>query len=252
MSGAAQLICGFIIGFLICYSGVGGGALVIPAMVVFFDVSPSVAVGTASVYAAVAKIGAGVSHWRDGNINGRLCAMFSLAAVPGVALSAAAVNYYTDSGGESFQEWLRYGIMAAILLALLSAQFRPAAGAAFSRRWLLAAAFVVGAIMGATGVGGGVLIVPVLLLLSGESPKRIVGASIIIALLLSALTALIYAGGGQINYVLAAWMTAGAFLAIIPATAALRRSSQTMVRHTLNIVIVLALLLMVQSAAIFG
>lgn len=242
-----QMACGFIIGFLIVYSGVGGGALVIPAMLLFFDTSPSLAIGTASVFATMTKAAAGIQHWRIGNVNVRLCALFSASAVPGVLITAATVNYYAQNGDESFQQFLRYLIATAVVLSLVTAQFRPSTSAR-SPVLLMVAGFVVGAVMGATGVGGGVLIVPALLLLSNETPKRVVGASIVIALLLSAATAAVYAGGGQIDYSLAGWMTVGALLAIVPATKVLRASSQKTVKIIIHVLIVVALLLMLWDA----
>lgn len=242
------LACGFVIGFLICYTGVGGGALVIPALVLLFGLPPSAAVGTASVYATATKIAAGAEHWRIGNINGRLCALFVAAAAPGVLLTALAINYFSQQAEweEALQTFLRYLIVAVIALALLLAQIKPTARRA-GKTFLLLTAVTVGVLMGATGIGGGVLIAPALLLLSEESPKRVVGASIIIALALSALTALVYAGGGQVDYALAAWMTLGSLLAIIPAGKLLRKSSQHMVRKSLNGLIAVALLLMLWS-----
>lgn len=241
-SALPQLICGFVIGFLICYSGVGGGALIIPVLVVLFALPPSIAVGTASVYATATKVFAGAEHWRTGNINRKLCAVFALAAAPGVVISAAAVNYFAQGEDPSFQTVLRYLIAAAIIISLLLAQFSPKQGA--SSRMLPAAAFAVGVLMGATGIGGGVLIAPALLLLSGETPKRVVGASIIIALALSALTAIIYASGGQVQYDTALWMTVGSLLAIPPASYVLRLSSQKTVRRVLTLLILIALILL--------
>ena len=58
-------LCGFVMGFLICFTGVGGGVLIIPAIVYFFDLDVSVAIGTASVYATLTKIVAGVEHVRN-------------------------------------------------------------------------------------------------------------------------------------------------------------------------------------------
>lgn len=246
LSGVPQFLCGFAVGFLIAYSGVGGGAVVIPAMIVLFGEPAAAAVGTASIYAAATKTAAAAEHWRGGNVNGKLCAKFTAAAAPGVLLSAAAVAFFSrhEELGESFQTGLRYFIAAVIALSLAAAQFRPAAGGR-TRAALMPAAFAVGAVMGATGVGGGVLIIPALLLLSGETPKRIVGASIVIALALSALAALVYWGGGQINFPLAAWMTAGSLLAVKPAAHALRLSSQKTARRVLILATAAALLLMV-------
>ena len=245
LSGAPQLFCGFVIGFLIAYSGIGGGALIIPAMIVFFGISPVVAVGTASVFAVITKIAAARQHWKIGNINLKLSATFTAAAAPGVLLSAVLVNYFSQAGGESFQTFLRYSIVAAIILSLLAAQYRPQQRLDERRGLLMAAAFAVGLVMGATGVGGGVLIVPTLFLLSREEPKGVVGASIIIALVLSALTALAYGGGGQVDYALAAWMTAGAMLAMPLAMRCLQKSSQKFVQRVVTFLIFIALVLIV-------
>ncbi|MGU9951543.1 MAG: sulfite exporter TauE/SafE family protein [Gammaproteobacteria bacterium WSBS_2016_MAG_OTU1] len=245
ISGLPMLACGFIIGFLICYSGVGGGALVIPAAILFFGMPPSIAIGTASIYAATTKIVAGVEHWRIGNVPWKLCGIFIVAAAPGVLLAAVPINYFSQQeGAEEIQTLLRYLVAAAIALSLIGGQLRTKEGVKVSRPLFVITAFFIGAMMGATGIGGGILIIPALFLLSDESAKRIVGASIIIALVLSSLAALIYAGGGQIDYVFAGWMLVGSLLAIAPASIALRRSSQTIVRKILNVLIVIALILM--------
>ena len=245
------LLCGFVIGFLICLTGVGGGVLVIPAVAFFFDQPPSVAVGTAGVYAALTKIIAGAEHARIGNINYKLFARVTAAAAPGALLAAAAVNamlhFRPEFRGE-LQDGLRGAVIAAILLSLFFSQFKAARMTGENRREktapLLVGAFAVGAVMGLTGVGGGVLIAPLLLLLGGETPKRIVGASILIALALSALSAAVYAGGGQVNYELALWMSAGSLLAAPLGSRLLRRVSEEFVRRTLVGLIVAAAILM--------
>ena len=114
-------LCGFVMGFLICFTGVGGGVLIIPAIVYFFDLDVSVAIGTASVYATLTKIVAGVEHVRIGNVNFRLFTRLSIAAVPGVVTAAVAVNYLLtdDELGGMIQESLRLAVIAAIFLSLL-------------------------------------------------------------------------------------------------------------------------------------
>ena len=247
----SALLCGFVVGFLICLTGMGGGVLVIPAVSFFFDQPPSVAVGTAGVYAALTKLIAGAEHARIGNINYRLFARVSAAAAPGALLAAFAVNallHLRPDFRAELQGALRGAVIAAILLSLLFSQFPSARLAAAGRREktapLLVGAFAVGAVMGLTGVGGGVLIAPLLLLLGGETPKRIVGASILIALALSALSAAVYAGGGQVNYELALWMSAGSLLATPLGSRLLRRVSEEFVRRALVGLILAAAVLM--------
>ena len=76
-----------------------------------------------------------------------------------------------------------------------------------------------------------------------------IGASIVIAVALSALVAFVYAGGGQIDYRFAGWMLVGSLPAIIPASWALRRSSPKAVQWILNVLIVAVLVMMVWGEA---
>jgi hypothetical protein len=188
---------------------------------------------------------AGIEHIRIRNVSGRLAVIISLSAIPGVLITAAAVNYYSNvaESAPRMQEILRYVVAMVIAFSLLAAQFKPKSAAVSSLPLLIAAGFFIGLVMGATGIGGGVLIVPALFLLSAESPKRVVGSSVIIALALSLVTALVYAKGGQINYPMALTMSAGSLLAIPFASRMLRRSSDKTVRIMLTVLIVIALLL---------
>ena len=244
------LLCGFVVGFLICFTGVGGGVLVIPVVSFFFEQPPSVAVGTAGVYAALTKVMAGAEHARIGNINYPLFARVTAAAAPGALLSALAVNAFLHLRPElrdDIQNTLRGAVIAAIILSLYFAQFhvkRAAQNGGEKTTPLLLGAFAVGLVMGLTGVGGGVLIAPLLMILGGETPKRIVGASILIALALSALSAAVYAGGGQVNYELALWMSAGSLLATPLGSRLLRRVSEEFVRRALVGLILAAAVLM--------
>ena len=257
------LLCGFVVGLLICFTGVGGGVLVIPAVAFFFDQTPSAAVGTAAVYAAAAKTMAGMEHARIRNINYKLFARVAIAAAPGALVAAAAVNAtlaFRPDFHATLQETLRVAVIAAILMSLWFACRKTndrktddgnggKSGEALSQDSrqakkrtvpLACGSFAVGVAMGLTGVGGGVLIVPLLMAFSGESPKRIVGASILIALALSALSAAVYAGGGQVNWELALWMSAGSLVATPVGSRLLRRASEEVVRRSLIALILVA------------
>ena len=241
ISGA--LFCGFVVGFCICFSGVGGGVLVIPVIAFFFDQPPSVAVGTAGIYATLTKAMAGIENARRRNIDYALFMRITLFAVPGTLLSAITVNVFlTTPSADTLQQVLRLIIIGAILLSLLSAHFKPKYA-----RGLPVGAFFIGTVMGLTGIGGGVLIVPLMLAFSDASPKRIVGTSILTALVLSFLTAMIYSNNNQVNYALALWMSVGALLAAPFGGMMLHRASQSLVRWTMTALILLAAVLMISD-----
>ena len=242
------LLCGVLTGFLICFTGVGGGILVVPILSFFFSLPVSAAVGTASAYAALTKVFAGVEHARIRNINYALAGKIFAGALPATAVAAVSVNALlvkATDGGEAIQEFLRVAVIVAIFIALSLSIFRVDRRIRYRSPFLAVAAGVfIGLIMGATGVGGGVLIVPALMLVGNETPKRIVGTAIVIALLLSGMTSLIYAGGGQLNYPLIFWMTLGSCLGIPLGSVLLRRVPQNFVHNSVVALIVLSLILM--------
>ena len=243
------LLCGFVLGFLICFTGVGGGVLVIPTIIFFFGLDTSVAIGTASIYVTLTKIMATIEHLRIGNVNMRLFTRLILTAVPGVIFAAVLVNYLlTDASlAEMVQDTLRVIVIVVILLSLLLMLYKPkkTAVAKPSPFALPACGGGIGLVMGSTGIGGGVLIAPALSLVGNETPKKVVGTSIITALVLSALTALIYTGGGQTDHVLALWMAAGSIIAIPLGSRFLRKVSQAFIHRSLIILILLSVVLMI-------
>ena len=241
---AKALACGFGMGFLISFSGVGGGVLVIPAISFFFGLPVSAAIGTASAYTALTKVFAAVEHWRRDNVNFGLFWRFLAGATPGAILTAAAINAvlrWQPQHNEMVQTALRWLVAAAIVASLFfmfAAKTKTRGNKSTS-----ASGFGIGMIMGATGIGGGVLIVPALLS-GGELPKRVVGTSIFIALALSALAALVYAAGGQVHFKLMLWMLAGSLFAVPLGGFILHRVSQTFVRRALAVMVVAAAAMM--------
>ena len=73
---------------------------------------------------------------------------------------------------------------------------------------------VVGALIGATSVGGGVLVVPSLILLFGLSPRQTVGTSILIAFVLTLASSLVYGASGGIDWPSAVIMSVGSLIGV--------------------------------------
>jgi len=64
----AQIISGFAVGAIVGITGVGGGSLMTPLLVLLFGVAPATAVGTDLLYAAITKSGGTFVHARRGNV----------------------------------------------------------------------------------------------------------------------------------------------------------------------------------------
>ena len=77
------LLSGLVLGFLIGLTGIGGGVLTVPFLLLVIKLEPIAAVGTAGLYGVLTKIWAAVRHYRQGTVNLDVGVRFFLAAVAG-------------------------------------------------------------------------------------------------------------------------------------------------------------------------
>lgn len=231
-----DLILGIVIGFCIGLTGVGGGVLVMPALTLILHMQASVAVGTASLYAFLTKMVASYHHFRLQTISTRVAGPLLVGAIPTNIVVALAVNSYlhTHAGTQNvlhFQTALRIGIAVVVLLAALSilarlcathgkvqqatllAQYLEARPLGF-RIAAVSSGALVGGLIGATSVGGGVVLVPLLIMVFGLSSKDTVGTSIAVAVVLTLCTSLVYGRGAQMEWLTAVLMAAGSIVGV--------------------------------------
>jgi hypothetical protein len=222
-------LAGSIIGFFIGLSGIGGGVLILPTLLLF-QLPPSIAVGTSSLFALITKAYALIEYIKLNTIHYRTSMYFLMGAVPGSVLASTGINLYMHYYRGSpraiavLQRGLKYVMVSALLLSvlLLLIQIRkridpgvlPSSFKAGRKILGMTSGFVVGALVGATSIGAGVLIIPVLILFFGLSTAQSVGSSIFIAVVLVLCTSVIYGTGGQIAYVTAMVMSVCAFAGV--------------------------------------
>lgn len=254
------LLSGVVLGFLIGLTGIGGGVLTVPFLLLVVKLEPIAAVGTAGLYGVLTKIWAGFRHYRQGTLNLEVGIRFFLAAVPGVLVGALAVKWsrvsLSPSGVAMLQEIVSYMVMASISFALVALLFdynRLDTRFLSSRRGAVVkfpCLFLVGAVMGMTSVGGGILIIPSLLLFYRET-SRYVGTSIFVAVLLMAVMSTLYAliGRGQgaqdVDLAVAAFMSVGSFAGVHYGAALCKRMEPRRLQTVVVGVVVLAVVMMV-------
>ena len=208
------ITAGLVIGFVVGMTGMGGGALMTPALVIFFGVPPLAAVSSDLVVSAVMKPVGGVVHLRRGTVDLRLVGLLCLGSVPaafcGVLVSRALGQ------GAGVQQWTKTALGVALLLAAAGLIIRSYQNlAAHGRRTAarraglpeepLAAAsgyrlrpvptvlvgIVGGLVVGMTSVGSGSLIIIALLALyPAMSAGSLVGTDLVQAVPLVASAAL--------------------------------------------------------------
>jgi len=226
-----RLLLGVGIGFCIGLSGVGGGVLGLQAMTMVIGLDPVRAVGTTSLYIFLTNISASIHHARAKTVRWGVAGRILIGAIPANLLLSSWIS--RQGASPAFQQGLRNFIVGVVLFsvgvmtlnlirrsrAVHSAEKKTLAeridGDMAMRNLMgVLAGAIVGGLIGATSVGGGVLIVPLLLVVFGLSAGRTVGTSITIAMVLTLLTSLIYGRGGELDAVTAVVMAVGSLAGV--------------------------------------
>jgi uncharacterized membrane protein YfcA len=225
---------GLLVGFLIGLTGMGGGSLLAPIMILLFRVPPLWAVTSDVTYSAITKGVGTVIHARQRQIDFRAALWLACGSVPAVLISVLLVQYMRTHYGQLINTILLHAIgytlvlVAVLLLArpyLLrylrrrsersrqKSEERGQAGSVageladderqpWYRRVLLPlAGALVGFLVGLTSVGSGTLIIVTLAFLYPQlGPKKLVGTDIFQAFLLLLAGMVGYLSTGTINW----------------------------------------------------
>jgi uncharacterized membrane protein YfcA len=209
-------ISGFLVGLVVGVTGVGGGSLMTPLLVLFFGISPAKAVGTDLLYAAITKsLGAWV-HSRNGTVEWKVVGLLSLGSLPAALFTIAVFKYLGLDEGSL--KGLVTGVLSVALLltaaALLFkerilklAQRDEGAVSLLHQRHLSVATIATGAVVGVlvtiSSVGAGVLGTMALLFLYPRlTIAKVVGTDIAHAVPLTAVAGLGHFALGTVDLVL--------------------------------------------------
>src|SRR5690348_14055979 len=91
-------LSGFVVGMLVGMTGVGGGALMTPLLILLFGVNPATAVGTDLLYAAATKTGGSLVHGFARSIDWRVVGRMASGSIPATILSLGALWHFNVSG----------------------------------------------------------------------------------------------------------------------------------------------------------
>jgi hypothetical protein len=209
-------VSGFLVGLIVGVTGVGGGSLMTPLLVLFFGVSPATAVGTDLLYASITKALGGWVHGRNGTVDWKVVGLLSLGSFPAALIAIALLKYLALD--EKTLRGLVTGVLSVALLAtatvlLLKERIRKLArrkdGTVYElhHRYLPGATIATGAIVGAlvtvSSIGAGVLgTVALLFLYPRMSPVKVVGTDIVHAVPLTAVAGMGHMALGTVDFVL--------------------------------------------------
>ena len=182
-------LSGFVVGAIVGLTGVGGGSLMTPLLVLLFGIHPATAVGTDLLYAAVTKAGGTVVHGRKGHIDWKITGLLAAGSLPAAALTVWGLSHLPKSSAE-VSHLISFSLGIALLLTALAIVFRKqfvdyalSHGETAYRRHLGTITVVVGIVLGVlvsiSSVGAGALGTAALFFLYPKLPAiRIVGSDI--------------------------------------------------------------------------
>jgi hypothetical protein len=182
-------ISGFGVGFLVGMTGVGGGSLMTPLLILLFGIHPATAVGTDLLYAAATKTGGSLVHGWARSIHWPVVARLACGSLPASILTLS-VLWRLNLNGEVARSLINLVLCGALLLTAVALLFRHAIMNRYRHRFdrlspvnTSRITVVVGAVLGVvvsiSSVGAGAVGVTALLLLYPRLPMvRIIGSDI--------------------------------------------------------------------------
>jgi len=244
-------LSGFLVGLIVGVTGVGGGSLMTPLLVLLFGVSPTTAVGTDLLYASLTKTLAGWVHGRRGTVDWKVVGLLSLGSLPAAVITIVLLKYLALD-----EKTLRSLVASVLSVALLLtatalllknwikkiAQRKDGTVYELHHRYLPAATIVTGIIVGTlvtiSSVGAGVLgTVALLFLYPRMQAVKVVGTDIVHAVPLTAVAGIGHLALGTVDIVLLGSLLLGSLPGIYIGSHLSARVPETVLRPVLAIML---------------
>ena len=119
MIDPAQALSGFAVGAVVGLTGVGGGSLMTPLLVLLFNIHPATAVGTDLLHAAITKTGGTYVHAKAGRVDWRITGLLAAGSLPAAAATIGGLRYFTGGLGGSKIITVTLGVALLLTAAAL-------------------------------------------------------------------------------------------------------------------------------------
>ena len=214
-------LAGLAVGFIVGLTGVGGGSLMTPLLVMAFGMPPSTAVGTDLLYAALTKAGGTWVHWRRGNVDLKVVGWLASGSLPASLGTLWFLKKYvvnTPALETLISTTLGVALLATAAALLLKGRVgrktSPEDALAQIKPRRLAATVLTGVCLGVlvtlSSVGAGALgTVALIVLYPRLAPVKVVGTDIVHAVPLTLVAGIGHLYLGTVDFVLLARLLAG-------------------------------------------
>jgi uncharacterized membrane protein YfcA len=182
-------LSGALVGFFVGLTGVGGGSLMTPILILVFGFAPVTAVGTDQLFASVTKTVGSSVHGYNRTVDWRVVGRLAVGSLPGAIITLIGLYYLRITGGAA-NALVTKVLSIALLFTAASLILRPWLVRLYQKRvgpldrtrtirLTILTGFVLGVLVSLTSVGAGALGVTALILLYPDLPiGRIVGSDI--------------------------------------------------------------------------
>ena len=220
-------LAGLLIGTLVGMTGMGGGSLMTPVLVILFGVNPTVAIGTDIAHGAIFKTVGAVQHRRMGNVRAQLAGWMLLGSAPMSLVGVWLANWLNDRYGDDLESVMARVLGAALLFGcagliaktfIKAKEFEEDEGFTLSARDKIAAfviGFFGGFIVGLTSVGSGVFFGLTLLVLFPLRAHKVVGTDIFHAAALLYVAGLAHWLSGNVDMSIVGWLLLGSIPGVL-------------------------------------
>lgn len=226
MNDPRLAFAGFVTGILVGMTGMGGGSLMTPILIFFFNFNPSVAIGTDILHGAIFKSFGAVRHRRLGTVRARLGAWMLLGSAPASLLGVWVATYLTNRYGDSVDSvqgrvlggTLIFGALVFLAKALTHRGGSATGLGRLTRRDRIVAVTIGiggGFIVGLTSVGSGTLFALAMLLAFPLAAKIVVGTDIFHAAALLLVAGLGHLVAGNVDVPSMGWLLLGSIPGVL-------------------------------------
>jgi uncharacterized membrane protein YfcA len=248
----AIIFFGFGVGFLVGLTGMGGGSLMTPLLILVFGIKPTTAIGTDIFYAAVTKTAGGWRHLKLKTVNMPLTWWMALGSVPSAIAGVWVLDILKRRLGDELDETV-FAILAACLLVVgaitllrslfLANMIAEREDFEIHTRHKVAAAGIgatTGFIIGLSSAGSGTVIAIMLIAIFRLTPQRVVGTDVFHAAILLWAAGIAHIVGGNVDFALAGTILLGSVPGVIVGSNLSVKWPQGILRTALGVVLIAA------------
>lgn len=256
----AIVFFGLGVGFLVGMTGMGGGSLMTPLLILIFGVKPTTAIGTDIFYAAVTKTAGGWRHLKLKTVNIPLVYWMAAGSVPSAIAGVWVLGLLKRKLGDDLDETV-FAILAACLLVVgaatllrgffLADKIQEREDFEIHTRHKIAAVGIgatTGFVIGLSSAGSGTLIAIMLIAVFRLTPQRVVGTDVVHAALLLWAAGIAHIVGGNVDFPLAANIMLGSVPGVILGSNLSVKWPQGALRTVLGVVLIAAGLTLMNKA----